>query len=264
MAGKHSQLNEELQEKASLFAAGTLRDSELSEYVRHLDEDNCAICRKEVQELQSAISLLALDVPLETPSPAVRDRLMRQARRSATAAPPRNPRWAVWTAAISGLTTIAAGSILLVVMRDNTELRRLTGSLSSRIAQLEVQINQQRVRLAVLSSPQVRVVNLAGQGLNASATGRIFSDKSKRRWLFYTSGLAPAPAEKAYQLWFVPNTGNPVSAVVFNTAANGSVEVEIAVPDAVDMDNLKAAAVTTEPSGGLPQPGGPFALLGAW
>ncbi len=63
------------------------------------------------------------------------------------------------------------------------------------------------------------------------------------------------------QLWFVPVSGNPVSAVVFNTATDGSAEKEIDVPEAVVA--LKAAAVTTEPAGGLPQPSGPFALLGA-
>jgi hypothetical protein len=51
-----------------------------------------------------------------------------------------------------------------------------------------------------------------------------------------------------------------VSANVFNTDANGAYEVEVAVPD--DVVDLQAAAVTTEPFGGVPQPTGSFALLG--
>ena len=44
------------------------------------------------------------------------------------------------------------------------------------------------------------------------------------------------------------------------TMANGTVQFDIPGPETVD---LKAAAVTTEPAGGLPQPSGGFALLGA-
>jgi hypothetical protein len=56
-------------------------------------------------------------------------------------------------------------------------------------------------------------------------------------------------------------SGNPVSATVFNTQAGGSAEIEIPVPDSINQ--LKAAAVTTEPAGGLNLPSGAFALLGA-
>jgi anti-sigma-K factor RskA len=64
-----------------------------------------------------------------------------------------------------------------------------------------------------------------------------------------------------YQLWFVPKVGMPVSAKVFNTESNGSYEVEIPLPGG--LNDLKVAAVTTEPAPEQPQPTGPFALLGA-
>ena len=105
------------------------------------------------------------------------------------------------------------------------------------------------------------MVDLAGQGTNVQARARIFWNQQQKRWFFYVSGLPPAPSDKIYQLWFVPKSGNPVSAKTFNTGANGATEIEIAVPD--EITDLKAAAVTTEPFPGLPQPTGPFALLGA-
>src|SRR6185436_1236541 len=82
MTMRHTQLTDELQERASLYAAGAMTDSEQREYVRHLEEDQCAVCRAEVDELQSAVSLLAFGVPASTPSPAVKERLMEQARRA--------------------------------------------------------------------------------------------------------------------------------------------------------------------------------------
>jgi len=260
MAGKHLQLTDELQEQASLFAAGALPESERREYARHLEEDDCAICQNEAREFMSTANLLIFRGPLESPSPKVKQRLMEQVRagattRRASVAKPR--RWLEWTA---GLTAVAASAALVFVLSDNVQLRQLTDSLSNRIAQLEAQLGDQRIRFAALTSPDVRVVNLAGQGENAKAAGRIFWDQSKRRWLFYVQNLAQAPSDKSYQLWFVPKTGNPLSATVFNTTITGSAEIEIQVPESID--ELKAAAVTTEPVGGVPQPTGAFALLG--
>ncbi len=105
------------------------------------------------------------------------------------------------------------------------------------------------------------VGDLAGKTANVQAKGRIFWDQSKRKWIFVARDLPPLSPDKTYQLWFVPAAGNPVSAAIFNTMTDGSVQAEIDVPGNIAM--LKAAAVTTEPAGGLPQPSGQFALLGA-
>src|SRR5205823_9941819 len=162
MAAKHHQLTDNLQETASLYAVGGLFVAERLTFARHLEEDHCEICLNEVRELQSAVSFLALDLPLQVPSAQVKKRLMDQAK---SVAPPRqSPRWTAWATAIAGLTAVAACTILAVVMNDNAQLRHLATSLSSRIAQLESQLTEQRVRFAILVSPQVRVVNLAGQG----------------------------------------------------------------------------------------------------
>jgi len=201
---RHEQLTDDLQEQASLFAAGAMTESERKEYARHLEEDQCAVCLSEVNELQSAVSMLAFSTASRSPSPSVQQRLLEQARSVASGKPIRSHSLLrrFWVDLIASSAAIAAIVVAFAVTRANTELRGLIDVLNSRIAQLEVQ-----------------------------------------------------------QLWFVPVSGNPVSAVVFNTATDGSAEKEIDVPEAVVA--LKAAAVTTEPAGGLPQPSGPFALLGA-
>ncbi|PYS41945.1 MAG: hypothetical protein DMG14_05560 [Acidobacteria bacterium] len=260
MSMKHTQLTDDLQERASLYAAGAMTDRERLEYARHLEEDQCAVCRAEVNELQSAISLLALTVPSSSPAPSVKARLMEQARNAAAVTHPPQPafRWLQWlTAAVA----VAAIAVVFVITRTNTALRHQTDELRSRIAQLEVQLAEQRNNLAMLTSAGVQVVDLAGQGTNVQASGRIFWNQQQKRWVLYIRDLPPVSADKTYQLWFVPKSGNPVSAKVFNTESDGSAAVEVAVPD--EVTDLKAAAVTTEPAPGLPQPSGPFALLGA-
>jgi anti-sigma-K factor RskA len=245
---RHKQLTDDLQEQATLYAAGAMTDSQQKEYARHLEEDQCAVCLSEVNELQAAVSLLALSTPAATPSPAVRERLMEQAR---SVAPPKAvpslPWFRRYWAQLA--TTVAAAAIVAVAL------------LYARVTRLETEISQNRNVILTLTSPDVRVVDLAGQNANAQAKGRIFWDQSKKKWLFVARDLPRLPSDKSYQLWFVPTAGNPVSATVFNTMTDGSVQAEIDVP--VNITMLKAAAVTTEPAGGLTQPSGQFALLGA-
>jgi anti-sigma-K factor RskA len=256
---RHTELTDDLQERASLYAAGAMTDSDRLEYARHLDEDQCAVCQAEVKELQSAISMLAFSVPSSSPSSTVKVRLMQQARQAVPVSQsrPAGFRWLQWATVIIALASVA---VALSLLRTNTELRRETDGLKSRIARLEVQLAEQQNTIATLTSAGVRVVDLAGQGTNTQATGRIFWDQPRKRWLFSVRNLPPTPADRSYQLWFVPKTGNPITAGVFNTQADGSITLEVPVPD--NATDLKAAAVTTEPFGGQPQPTGPFALLG--
>jgi anti-sigma-K factor RskA len=260
---KHSQLTDDLQEQASLYAAGAMTEPERQEYARHLEDDQCAVCQSEVRELQSAMSMLAFSAPSAVPSPGVRERLMEQARDAAAGSETRRPVSFFrrrWLELIASAAAIAAIAIAVTATRANEELRHLNDVLNSRIAQLEVQVAQNATYIATLTSPDVRIVNLAGQGTNVQASGRIFWDQNQKRWLFFAKNLPPVPSDKSYELWFVPKAGKPVKAAVFNTAANGSTEVRISVPEGLD---LRAAAVTTEPAGGTDQPTGPFSLLGA-
>jgi anti-sigma-K factor RskA len=261
MQMKHLQLTEDLQEKASLYAAGAMSESERKEYAIHLEADGCELCRSEVLELQSVMHAFAMDLPGSDPSPNVKMRLMAQAELSVSMrglqnrAPGRKFEWVAWL--ISATATAALVAALIV----NSNLRDEVFTLSSRLAKLETQVGEQRTTLTALTSPQVRVVDLAGQGTTPQAKARIFWIESEHRLLFFVSELPQAPNNQTYQLWFVPKVGVPVSASVFNTNPDWSATFEVPVPG--DIGELKAAAVTTEPAGGLPQPSGSFVLLGA-
>src|SRR5262245_7304838 len=149
---KHSELTDEVQEKASIYAAGAMPESERREFVRHMEEDDCAICRAEVREFEAAANVLALGPPSVDPSPSVKTRLLRQAEAAASSsgrAAAVRRRWPVWTA---GLIAVAASILLIVTLQNNVTLRRLANSLGERVAALETQLNEQRLLVATLTS----------------------------------------------------------------------------------------------------------------
>lgn len=265
---KHLESSSELQERALLFAIGSLPEGERRDYARHLEEDGCEICLRESLEFQNAAQTLIADLPLDTPSASVKGRLMAQVRADLGAGATitrvefplaRQPAHSVWYWA-EKLLLAAAVVVLAITATMNSSLKREVGALTARIGELEGQVGRDAVTLATLTSPQVRVVNLAGQGSTPQARARIFWNEADRVWLLYVAGLPPVPPDRTYQLWFVPQGRAPVSASVFNTNPDGTAMLEIPLPPGAT--DFMAAAVTPEPAGGLPQPSGAFALLG--
>jgi anti-sigma-K factor RskA len=242
---KHHQLTDELQEKAILYASGALDAAEREEYYRHLQDDNCAICRAEVLESEAAAQSLAMMLPLQTPSQAAKQGLLARAEAASLSGRTRPPversrpafAWGGWLVAAAALV------VLGVLINTNRGLREQVESLNALIL------------------PSTRVVNLVGQGGTPQARARIYWNEAGRTWRVLVKDLPAVPNDRAYQLWFVPTGTNPVSAKVFNTNASGSAEFEIPVPP--EVTTLMAAAVTVEPAGGSPQPTSGFALMGA-
>src|SRR5205823_724266 len=107
-------------------------------------------------------------------SPAVKLRLMAQAELSASARGlqtrphSRGFEWMAW------LISAAATSALIAVLFLNSNLRQKVQALSTRVAELESQVLGQRTTLAALTSPRVRVVDLAGQAAAPQAGARVF------------------------------------------------------------------------------------------
>ena len=112
--------------------------------------------------------------------------------------------------------------------------------------------------MAILTAPDVRQIDLAGQPVAPRAAARAFWSRS--RGLVLTASNLPAPPPgRTYQLWFVTAQA-PVSAGLLKPDASGRVTTLLNTP--ADLPAPAALAVTLEPEGGSVAPTGEKYLIG--
>jgi anti-sigma-K factor RskA len=115
-----------------------------------------------------------------------------------------------------------------------------------------------QLRLAVLTAPDLRQVNLAGQPPAPRAAARGFWSGS-RGLVFAATALPPLPTGQTYQLWYLTATV-PVSAGLFSPDAGGTIAGTFDPPPAGRTPT--GLAVSLEPAGGVPAPTGAIYLAG--
>jgi anti-sigma-K factor RskA len=90
---------------------------------------------------------------------------------------------------------------------------------------------------------------------------KVLVDPENRRWVVMAFDLPPIPSDKDYQLWFMPEKGDPISAGLLAPGPGNTQFGTISIP--ADVTNIKGAAISLEPKGGSKTPtevktGGPF------
>jgi Anti-sigma-K factor rskA, C-terminal len=208
------------------------------------------------------------------PRPEVKQRLMAavraEGREGAGRAAPASPRvgrargWALALAAGLALALLGTSATLYLRLRTaEQEVARLGQELD----QANAHRQQVRARLASLGE-KLSMVTAAGavacplrpMGEDApqpAARGVLYIAADHQHWFLKIVGLAPAPAERAYQLWFFTDAG-PVSAGLL-TLSPGA-EAELSSPRMPA--GITAVGVTLEPAAGVPRPSGPTVLFG--
>jgi anti-sigma-K factor RskA len=143
-----------------------------------------------------------------------------------------------------------------ILEAERRELRRIERA----VATLESEINERNETLRALSSPQVRLVRLAGLAASPAASAQLLWNPVARTGLLLTHRLPQTPANKVYELWAI--TGNePVPAGIFEVDAAGHAVVRL--PPLPKTRRFDKFAVTLEPAGGVLKPTGAMHLLGS-
>ena len=269
--------HQEYQELLVLHSLDALDASEARVVEEHLNV--CARCRDELTELRDTGALLAHAAMPAEPRPEVRDRLLagiraEKHRGQPVTAPaarimPMKPRvqGSIWTMGLR----LAAGLAFVALLAGMIVLWRRDVKMQEQIAQLSRQNNtqqhelvrdrdvleRQREALALLNSPTAKKMELAG-ALTQSTRGTFVYDQKTGRAILMAEGLPATPADKAYEIWFIPKGHSPMPGKIFTVDASGHAMLPTQMP-AEAMDGA-TVAITLEPKKGSAVPTGTIYL----
>lgn len=271
-----------LQECSGLYVLGALGREDTTAFEQHLA--SCDVCAAEVRSLRETSASLPFSVPIVEPPPGLRDRVLANLGDLPNREPiPFSPRvpsaatkpasaetsrsgslWVAWLSVAALLLLMAGtGVYTLSLRRELASVELQLADANARLQDSDVQLARARsdaagVRqsLALLTSPDVRDLRLAGLAPAPQARGRALISRTSGL-LFAASNLPPLPPARVYQLWFL-TTGAPVSAGLIQPDPQGNVTAAFEVPPSVPAPT--GFAVSIEPEGGVPAPTGALYL----
>jgi len=163
--------------------------------------------------------------------------------------------WLAWLLAVVLLAATAILAHKLAVARR--ELKAAQGSA----AQVQVQLDHANQIIAVLNSPQSAHVLLYETRQATHPVGEVSWLASKGALVFVAGGLRPLPADKTYELWLIPSSGNaPIPAGLFRPDPDSGAAV-VLPPIPADTP-ARRFEVTVEPGHGSETPSLPIVMQG--
>jgi anti-sigma-K factor RskA len=240
-------------EMAAAYALDALDPEDRTDFETHLSA--CLECRQSLLEFRDVAGLIAHAAPARTAPAALAPTVTAALRRSRRGRPffARPP----WLAAAAGIALAVTGGI--VARRAFTETRQL----ESRLSELRADIAVRDSGLANLLGPRVHMVTLAPPG--GSPVARVFWNHEQSRFVVTTFGLSRPEPGRTWQLWAIPERGNPVSMGTFDLAAD--IGVAAVLPVSAEIENLGlilSCGLTQEPAGGSPGPTETPRFIGNW
>jgi anti-sigma-K factor RskA len=198
----------------------------------------------------------------------------RSARTDSKVVPFERPARRTWSTAAkfgalaASLAFIALALSLLMLWNRYSAVRREVAQLTDQLGQAREEVARASENLAreretreLISAPEARIMALNGTEMATRARAKFVYDRTSGRAMLMADDLPPAPAGKAYQLWFIAEGKPPMPGHVFNTNAEGHAEMREQLPE--EARGANTFAVTLEPSNGVQAPTGPMYLKGA-
>ncbi len=252
--------HEQYADDLALYAMDALRGDERAKLEQHLA--GCASCRLELEQLRADTALLAMSAIGPRPPQRARQRLLEvvaREPRSATAVQSSGRHswwgWLGWAA------TAAVIVFSLSLWRENTTLTAMLASARSGEAESKRQLDELRKIAAPIIEPEAQRVTLVAVKTSPQPQGKAFYLRNRSSLVFLASNMPALPPEKAYELWLIPTSGNPIPAGVFKPDAHGSASV--VNPPLPPGTEAKAFAITVENEAGSEKPTTPILMMGA-
>jgi anti-sigma-K factor RskA len=224
------------------YAIGSLDVDEVSRVEEHLA--SCVLCRDESRNFQEVTAQLSLAVPVASPSPDLKDRLMERVGAGRAVQPERyraeQPRRPFWERL---LPAWGLASLVLIVA----------------LAGANFFLSQRMDRLEFSSPGGMRAVPLSPPDAESPATGFVLISADGDDGALVVDGLPPLDEDQQYQLWLIRD-GTRTSGAVFSTDEKEYGGTRIRAPR--PLLDYSEVGITIEPAGGSPQPTGPRVLGG--
>ena len=249
----HDQFAEDL----ALYALGSLQGDELAALEKHLEE--CASCRRELEQLRGDMGLLALVTAGSAPPQRSRQRLLDAVSREprSVSEPERRPWWLPVPWVIAGAMALVA----VVFWHDKTALQRQLSVLKDESVTRTAELARARDVVSTLTATDAMRVTLVAGKTPPQPQGKAIYVRDRSRLIFLASNMPKLAGDKAYELWLIPVHGAPIPAGLFKPDGHGSATViNPPLPGGVE---AKAFAITVEPETGSATPTMPIAMVGA-
>lgn len=249
----------------------------------------CGECRTEFEAWRETTATLAFAAETREPSAHVRTRILEGARSLAqtpsgasdkreaaetvtnhagakSANVVRMPARTVWShGQIFG--AIAASLIIVALSVGFIQARLEILGMKSDMQQLSAQLDEKQKEIArlredrnLLTAPGASMATLGGTEMARDARAMVSYNRQTGHAMLVADGLPPAPAGKAYQLWFIVEGKPPMPGGVFTTDDKGHGELRDRMPP--EGRHAGVFAVTLERAGGVPAPEGKAYLQG--
>jgi anti-sigma-K factor RskA len=263
--------HQQYQEPLALHALDALDAAEARSLEEHLA--SCAECRAALIEWRDATGLLAYASTPSAPSDELRSRILAAARAETRApqaassakvvpmpiAPRRSNLWPnlLKIAAAIAIVGLLIGMIVfwrrdVRMQRDIARLTRERNRTADQLARERDARAKEHDAVAMLNSRDTKKMELAGTQTAQNARGTFVFDPKTGRGMLLTEGLPTAPADKAYEVWFIPKGHTPMPGKMFTVDSSGRAMVSGEIP--LEARANAVIAITLEPKKGSAAP----------
>ncbi len=263
--------HQQYQELLALHALDALDAAEARLLEAHLA--SCAECRATLIEWRDATGLLAHASTLAAPSDELRARILAAARAETRASQTESPakvvpmpiasrRSNLWPNLLKIAAAIAIVGLLVGMIvfwrrdvrmqRDIARLTRERNRTQDQLAREREARAKERDALAMLNAHDTKKMELAGTQTAQNARGTFVFDPKTGHGMLMTEGLPVTPADKAYEVWFIPKGHTPMPGKMFTVDASGRAMVSGEIP--LEARANAVIAITLEPKKGSAAP----------
>ena len=215
---------DELRDEYEAFALGVAEDPERTEIIQHLS-DQCPTCTHGVREASAVVASMSSLGHQTKPPKALRRRVLAMVD-----APGGRSRFGVWLPwGLALALALVLASVIVPAHRQSISASRFEEALT------------------ILNDPSAKEISF-GEAAHP-ARGRLFVSP-RRGIVLIASSLPPLEPNKTFEMWVLPQSGNPIPAGTFRGEREGTAVYVHPGP----VQSAAAVAVTIEPGGGSPQP----------